>query len=169
MKRQAWRTWALVVCLALSLGLGLLAYREARQAQLPDWIELEEGPVAHGVEKFYRNAYFKGNIETAGDATIAGNLDLGTVTTGTITNTGTITPAFTVYQTIPSTTTITISLTQCSNRGQLLILHNYHGTYTVTVANSNVSPTGTFDLGPNDAYIGLCNGADWLTLQRRDN
>jgi len=95
LRQMNWRTGALVFCVALSLVFSISAYRLAGK-QLPAWIEVREGPVAHGIDKFYRNAYFKGNIEVAGDLAVAGDTELGTdlalsgpVTLTTLTVTGT--------------------------------------------------------------------------------
>lgn len=182
---KPWRTLALVLCLGASLALSLLAYQAAVTSRLPDWVEMQEGPVAHGVDKFYRNAYFKGNIETAGDATVAGTLDvsgvitlsnkstvnilsMGGVTTGTITMTQILTPALTLYQLDPAASHITITLAPCDDNGQLLMLYNTRN-QTVTIADSNIQPSGIFTLDQYDLYIGLCDRVSWLTLQKQDN
>jgi hypothetical protein len=70
---QKWRNAVLIVTLFVSLAAGAVSIW-TMQHSLPAWVEIQEGPVAHGVDKFYRNAYFKGNIETAGDLTVAGTI-----------------------------------------------------------------------------------------------
>lgn len=75
-KKRDWRTLALIISVAMSVGALGLSYQAFSSPGLPAWIEIQEGPVAHGVDKFYRNAYFKGNVETAGDLTVAGNMNL---------------------------------------------------------------------------------------------
>lgn len=177
LRQMNWRTGALVLCLALSLGLSIAAYQAARQP-LPDWIEIQEGPVAFGVDKFYRNAYFKGNIEVAGDLDVAGETELSdsiTLTTaildklvwidasgGAITSTRTLTPTATYYQVDPDAGgDITITLAACTTEGQPLILYNAL-TRTVTISSANALPSAPVALSQYDLYSAMCNGTGWV-------
>lgn len=80
-----WRTLVLIVSLVLSISGTILGCLALQRPALPDWVELAEGegPAAFGIDKFYRNAYFKGDLQTAGDMMVGGYLDVtGVVTTG---------------------------------------------------------------------------------------
>lgn len=163
--RETIRNAALVLCL---LAVVCLSYSEfvAPQGRMPTWIEIQEGPVAHGIDKFYRNAYFKGNIETAGDLTAAGSTTFDEAA-GTITATQTLTPTATFYQLDPSAE-ITITLAPCSSAGQMLILYN-DDAQTVNIADSDLLPAGAFTMTQHDIFVGLCDGADWLKVHLQNN
>jgi len=67
-----WRTLALIGSLLLSvLALGAGCTALWHTAPAPGAID------AFGVEKFYRNVYFRGDVEIADDLTVAGETDLG--------------------------------------------------------------------------------------------
>lgn len=86
LERGPWRTLFLIVCVVLPLvivGIGCEAFR--RPPPTPEPVEVL------GVQKFYRNVYFKGDVETAGDLKVGGAitttgplLDLGNAITDNI-------------------------------------------------------------------------------------
>lgn len=180
-KSERWRTVALIVSLLFAvaaLGISIRTLNAAQTSRMPDWIEIQEGPVAFGIDKFYRNAYFKGNIETAGDLTVAGVVSATGTTTmttaildtlqwieaggGVITSTRTITPTSTFYQIDPDPSgDIEIALAACSTEGQPLIVYNAL-TRTVTISSTNVLPSDTVALSQYEIFRGLCNGTGWL-------
>lgn len=176
-KKINWRTAALIFCLALSISISIAAFRAANRGSLPDWIVIQEGPIAHGIDKFYRNCYFKGDIETAGDLTVAGATNLAdtiTLTTaildkliwqdasgGVITSTRTLTPTETFYQIDPDASgNITITLAACTEAEQELILYNSL-TRTVAISSANVLPSTLIVLNQYDAFMALCDGTGW--------
>jgi len=175
--RETIRNAALVLCL---LAVAALSYSEyvAPRGRMPTWIEIQEGPVAHGVDKFYRNVYMKGDLEVADDLLTHGNTDLGTnlgitgtlalnEATGTITATQTLTPSATFYQLDPSAE-ITVTLAPCNSAGQMLILYN-DDAQTVNIADSDLLPSGAFTMTQHDIFVGLCDGADWLKMHLQNN
>lgn len=180
-KRNGWRTGVWVLTLIVSLAaLGMATWTMQQMAHLPrfpTWIEIQEGPVAHGFDKFYRDMYVKGNIETAGDLEVAGVTDLtgdavftGTVTlaeaTGTITTSQWLTPTSSFYQLDPATN-ITITLGACSSR-ELLILYN-NLTSTAEIQTTNLVPAAVITLGEHDIFVGMCDGADWVLMLNQNN
>jgi len=107
LRQLNWRTGALILCLAVSLALSIAAFQVAR-TPLPDWIEIQEGPVAHGVDKFYRNVYMKGDLEVAGDMDVAGNTTFGYGATSYVFDFGTSTVTDTLALTLSNVTTPTV-------------------------------------------------------------
>jgi hypothetical protein len=160
-----WRTGVLILCLAASLALSIAAFHASRRT-LPDWVEIQEGPVAHGVDKFYRNAYFKGNVEVAGDLDSAGMFGLAEAA-GVITVTQTLTPSVSFYQVEPATA-ITITLGSCSQQGQFVIMYNDVIT-TATVNSTNLLPATPIVLGQHDIFMGQCDGAAWVLFHNQNN
>ncbi len=79
------RDAAIIACL---LAVCVLAYFHFSQPpSLPAWVGAKEGPIAHGIDKFYRSVYIKGNVETAGSSIVGEDLTVG----GNVSVTGVIT------------------------------------------------------------------------------
>jgi len=108
--KNGWHTGVLILSLILSIVALGVSINTMGQKTLPDWVEIQEGPIAHGVDKFYRSAYFMGNVEVAGDLDAAGNLSFGYDASSYAFDFGTDTVTDTLALTHANVTTPTIGL-----------------------------------------------------------
>lgn len=129
--KNGWRTGALILSLVLSvIALGVSVNTMGQT--LPDWVEIQEGPVAHGVDKFYRNAYFKGNVEVAGDMTVAGDTNIDDVDlTGDVTLGSTMADKINIRGQM-LTYDGTDNWTDIANVGALSRATGWHNAYKIT-------------------------------------
>lgn len=166
---------AIVVLFLAVTALGYAQFAMP-QSRMPDWIVIEEGPVAHGIEKFYRNAYFKGNIEVAGDLDVHGDSALGSTTVVSSTQIAVtygkvITPT-TSHIRLSNTATITnASLGSGSTAGQVLILSgvNVSGTITITEGSNHFGGNLAFTDQAYDAGELIWDGTRWVLTSWHDN
>lgn len=163
------RDVVLVLCIVACLAL---AYSEfvAPRGQMPAWMDVQEGPVAHGFDKFYRSIYVKGNIKTAGDLTVAGETNLTAVQL-TVTDSLAI-PVTSSYIVLTATTPTTpCTLISGTVAGQLLILTGINDTGSITIAEGANHWGGDLAF-TNQAYDGgmlIWDGTRWILSSWSDN
>lgn len=163
------RDVALVLCI---LACVALAYSEfvAPRGQLPAWVDVEPGPVAHGFDKFYRSIYVKGNIKTAGDLTVAGETNLTAVQVA-VTDSLAI-PVTSSYIVLTATTPTTpCTLLSGTVAGQLLILTGINDAGSITITEGSNHWGGDL-IFTDQAYDGgtlIWDGSYWILSSWHDN
>ena len=166
---RIFRDIALVLCLLFCLAL---VYSEfvAPQSRMPEWVAIQDGPVAHGFDKFYRSIYVKGNIKTAGDLTVAGETNLAAVQLTA--SDGLAIPVTSSYIVLTATTPTTpCTLISGTVAGQLLILTGINDTGSITIAEGANHWGGDLAF-TNQAYDGgtlIWDGTRWILSSWSDN
>jgi hypothetical protein len=168
-----------VAVAVLAVAVIALAYNQfcvAPSGKMPDWIVIEEGPVAHGVEKFYRNAYFKGNIEVAGDLEIHGDSTLGSTTVVSSTELAVtyglaISPTVSHIRLSNAAAITNATLVSGTTAGQLLYLTgvNVSGTITIAEGSNHFGGDLAFTDQAYDAGTLIWDGTRWILSAWHDN
>ena len=160
------RDGVLAICLLLIAVLGYKQYMPG--SRMPEWVRIQEGPVVHGVDKFYRAMYVRGNIATAGNLR-AGNFIETDVATSITASTTEITPTGT-FQPLSATAMVTPTLaTSGYQTGTLLILQNTV-TYTIVVEDTGSAKLSDDWTANQYDTLGLqFDGTNWVEIFRSSN